>query len=1218
MESATNYLNNKRIKGAFNTWKFKAEKQKCESKLKDHFILKRCFGKWLKIKNKRRIISDLVNKKKNALEEKFVKASKNIDNILLYKTKQYFIGRLIKNVYNQIVCDILDNSYIKNYKRMFIYKLSLKPRLIKGFTKLDKTLNDNIKKDAIKKIKKKLKVNSFGEKLINTLIRKLKEKFISKIEFNKDYDDNNLDKEQIKIIKSGKKLKRIISKNLKKYAFNKLKNPFRMYKNVDKLNKYTEKICKKKFLENLKNRIDKINALNNIQKIIDKNKQDIFINKMKNISNSPEGKKNQNIIRCINLKNILKKIILNKVQKDAFHEIKNDYNIIIGGNNLSKLMNTKYKKRLFYLIQLLCLYNKPKAKKKHSRYPSSYMTELTELSTKIEKLMLNKIKKKFINKLKIIKNIKKIDERLNHMFLTLNNNVKKEIFDIFKAMHFVNKLNQIVNNIRDKRKQLIKKEFLDKLKKESDNIKKIENNNFLRNALNNWNSLTNKNKILNSLKNHLKLKKYYDLWKTKIDLNEIKNILIDMKKLRDKNNKELLEKHFNKWKEHTNKMNILSKIKDSKKEEIKKKILPKLKNILKSIDKNFLSKYYNRWKTNSKLLKLKMISDNAENPKPKLIPQTIYNTEYKPKKPKKPEFLIMKQNVISINDNKNTKDKEKDVKKDKSIKKRIVKRNKAKSKPKQNKFVKNFDILKKTFERWKKIAQEVKIKEDFKYIINKIKDYNDKKERKDNNPPISDENILQKLKKATVYLLLDLYKKNCDLLLKKYFNKWKKNIYEKNKEEKEEEPQNKYIKKKLGADNGLKEINKDTNNPQIIKSRNDKVFTKKKTKLNLYKEKIDLYNSLSLKSIYNNDQPDYQISNTEYSNNPINNNYNPYITTQNILSENPEKEYLRSIKKRNLELKIMSMTEYDDPQDDKEKDDEDIIGEYPKESMENWDEYERKKEIEDKININNGINLDKSLSSIDYSTKNHITLIEESNEVRKPINLTDKKPYEKKYPEKNKKIKNLLSFPFESINRSNNLHHNNKTTDKKSRNRNQKKYDDINSSDLYNNTSQSQLKYNHKRDNLKTFTVSIPVNNNYDDGSDGDNGIYGLKYSELKTDKITPLKKYNNKYLNENINTQYKNRNINTPFRDYSINWEKGNFTCPRIINNDFDKNNYLNEYSLAENKGYKGKNNKLSRHNKCKSGLDYTKENKEYFHNKDTDNNINTKYDFNRKKLFI
>ena len=51
------------------------------------------FRKWLKLKNKRRIINDLINKKKNALEDIFIKKSNNIDTLLLYKKKQYFLGR---------------------------------------------------------------------------------------------------------------------------------------------------------------------------------------------------------------------------------------------------------------------------------------------------------------------------------------------------------------------------------------------------------------------------------------------------------------------------------------------------------------------------------------------------------------------------------------------------------------------------------------------------------------------------------------------------------------------------------------------------------------------------------------------------------------------------------------------------------------------------------------------------------------------------------------------------------------------------------------------------------------------------------------------------------------------------------------------------------------------------------------------------------------------
>ena len=48
MDNAMNFLNNKKIKDAFYTWKFKTEKKKFDSKLKEHYNLKRCFRKWLK------------------------------------------------------------------------------------------------------------------------------------------------------------------------------------------------------------------------------------------------------------------------------------------------------------------------------------------------------------------------------------------------------------------------------------------------------------------------------------------------------------------------------------------------------------------------------------------------------------------------------------------------------------------------------------------------------------------------------------------------------------------------------------------------------------------------------------------------------------------------------------------------------------------------------------------------------------------------------------------------------------------------------------------------------------------------------------------------------------------------------------------------------------------------------------------------------------------
>ena len=308
MNSPSIYLNNKKVKLAFYNWKFKTEKKKFEDKLKDHYNLKKCFRKWLKLKNKRRIIDDLINRKKNALEEVFLKKSKIIDNLILNKSKQYFLGRLIKNINNQTVCDMLDNSYINNYKKLFIHKLSIIPNLTKGIEKLEKFLDDLIKKNAFEIIKKKLRLNNFDNIIKNILFKKIKEKFISKID-NKDENNNNkMNKENSNIIKGTEKARKIMDNNLKKFAFNKIKNNYEIYNKYDNLKKAIEKIIKKNFMKNLKNLIGKLNVLNNIQNIIDNQKFKDIINKLRDIDKSPEGLENQKKIKCIKLKNFFGKI----------------------------------------------------------------------------------------------------------------------------------------------------------------------------------------------------------------------------------------------------------------------------------------------------------------------------------------------------------------------------------------------------------------------------------------------------------------------------------------------------------------------------------------------------------------------------------------------------------------------------------------------------------------------------------------------------------------------------------------------------------------------------------------------------------------------------------------------------------------------------------------------------------------------------------------------
>ena len=1232
IDSAIIFLNNKKIKDAFYNWKFKTEKHKFESKLKNHYNIKRCFRKWLKLKNKRRIINDLINKKKNALEDIFIKKSNNIDTLLLYKKKQYFLGRLKKNINNGYVCNLLDNSYINNYKKKLIKRLSFTPRLIKGITKLDKLFKDIIKKNAIKKMKKKIKINNFEKILKNILYKNLKKKFISKIEIPED-KDNNLSKEESDLIKNAKRLRRIMNKNLKKYAFDKLNHNNRACKNIDKLRKEIEKILKKKFMNKLKEINEKIKGLNKIQKIIENKKCSDLINKLKDIANSPEGIKNQKRIKCIKFKDIIEKSVINKIKKEVFNKIKRKYNVINGSNKINKIMNDRYKKRLFYLIHLIYVYNKPKTSKIKSRYPSYNMTDL---STKIEKLLLKKIKKKFINELK---NIKKIDKHLFYMIMAITNRIKKDIFDILKTIYFADLLNHIMNN--KKNEDLLKKrEFLDKLK--AINEKNINDDNMKKDCLNEWNTLTNKNKILNQLKDNLKKEKDFNKWKDNINRSKIINDLKNKQKENIKNkNNEQLKKYLDNLNEKAIRRKVLNDLRKLSK-------INNIDKIMKDKNKNIAQDCFNKLKNIPKpeepKKEEKIQNENNNNLKPKNINlklEKINNTEYKPEITKKPDFVIIKQNIISFNDiNKNNinnninnvKNNDKRlIKRDRSIKKRKIKR-RGKSKGKIENVNKNIEPLEKAFIKWKNNTKKMKKKEDFKDVINGLKNINK-----------NNDELLKKLKKANVYLLLDIYKKNRDLLLKKYFNIWVKKVNEMNRnnsyyinkeKEKEKEKEklkenlkerrNKFTKRQIKINN----INNNDNNDKLNKElkdndnnnnnnkkpkKGDKVFVKKKTKLNLHRTtpyntpanerrikssnfEEDFYRANTERNFYNLSN----LTNNSYStilNNRMNSKINnisildPDYVIEDIIEEIPSRVYIsKSIEKRRPKNHIPIYIE------------DENYEEYPYESYNKNYIYNNGMEIEnnDKNNNNykNIVNLDKTFSSINYSTNNHFSLIEESNEVRRPTDYT----IESIKREKNRKnkIKDLLSPAFDNLN--NNLYQYNILTDRKEK---KNKKPSIINYDI-NFTSRSQK--NRKKSKLGIFTVSIPLNLRDDKQKDDMN-----KYSSQKK---TPEKVSSNN-SNEDKNTNSKTNNNNkfnlkfsTPSNNYSINWEKGNSTCSRIIKNEPNLDYNVNDTTCTN----KGRKIKKFKHNKCKSAFEYNSENDDSYYNNINGSNM---YGDSRKKLF-
>ena len=1226
--------------------------------------------------------------------------------MILHKSKEYFFSRLNKNINNSYVCDLLDNSYINNYKKLFIQRLSIIPKLIKGLSILKKLLNKLSKKNAIKKINAKMKLNNFGKKLGNILTKKLKDKFINRVNNTNSDVENPMNKNALNISKFGKRIKRIIDSNLKRHAFNKIKDNYKMHKKLDKLKNGIKNIFSKMFMNKLKNKFDKINALNKIQKMIDKKKSSDSINQLKNIANSSEGIENQKRLNCIKLKNNLEKLINDKVKKDIFKKLKTIYfDINKGVNKLNKLMNDRYKKRLLYLINLIYVYNKPKTGKIKSRYPAFNMTDL---SNKIEKLLLKKIKKKFINELK---NIKKIDKQLYYMFTSISNNVKKKVFDTLKILDFINHLSKI---IKDKNK-LKEREFIDKLKDiQKSNIE--NNNNILRDYLNKWRIFTNTKKILDKMKNYLKLNKCFNLWKKIKDLNNIKNILLNKKKLQDKEKKdtlnkyfnrwkdylekkkilsklkdyqkgkkEVLDKYFNKWKDYKDRLNIISKLKDYQKEKNDKKdnlnkyfnkwkdyidrikIISKLKDNQKEKNdkKDKLNKYFNKWKDyidrlnifsklkdyqkekikeinkntlkkylnklNDKAIRRKALNEirklsklkncfkiynkinnniikkyfnnwknkikSYKTKSPKIIklePQKVENTEIKAIKPKKHEYTIIKQNILSIidsnNNNKNNikNKKEKNEKKEKSLKKRKVKRNKTKSKSKKkvNKNKNNLENLKKGFEKWKNNIKQKKILLDRKNIINGIKKYNQKNGKKDDISN-SDEELLKKLKKASIYLLLDIYKKNRDLLLKKYFNKWIKKINEINKKENKTEKESKYkfIKKKKGIYDKIKEINEIKNkyNKKNLNLNNQKKFIKRKTKLNLYQDRMDLYNSLSDEKINNvNPEEDYykpyieknNIINSAINMNKYNSNFfepNNIIeeSTESIVDETPEQIYIsKSMEKRTPKRKNpYNLTQYYKTVDN------------PIEPIE--DNYPYDNRLED--NYNN-LDLDKTLSSVNYSTNNHFTLVEESNEVRNPTNYKNNTVF-RDYNKKSK-IRSLLSPAFEQLDPNDeSFQYNNILTDRNTRN----------NDNLNDYISRSQK--NRNKNKRKMFTVSIPIKN--EDNSDIEYINTDINDNNQKknkgTNNIINLNKYNNKTNNNNRNYS---KYLNTPSNDYYINWEEGNSTSPKIIRNESnqDKKNYgLNDYNTLTNKG---RNKKINKYNKYEYIPEKTFNNTKYINN--------------------
>ena len=663
---------------------------------------------------------------------------------------------------------------------------------------------------------------------------------------------------------------------------------------------------------------------------------------------------------------------------------------------------------------------------------------------------------------------------------------KRNTFNMLKSIDQLNYLEKRFNKINLK---ILEKEFLDILKSQTKskevkddsneeiqvikvkiNLKKFikTNEEILDDYFSEWVEVINKKNILSLLINALTLRKKQKEYEELVNKNKIiealkkkqellskqnkrkKELIIRILVIRNKIYNKIIKQYFNQWKKTNYSINIdnSNNIYNFKNINIsnnfdKNNNINNLKNIniLNNIDKS---------NNNENPINLKN-SDNIDYSSINNIINSNINNINTPNYFNNSNNIYSKKNNISKN-NKRTPKKN-------SKKKRIVKRNNLKKKNKKKndiikvmKKINNEEKLRNIIHRWKNNADNLKINEDYKHILNSIKKQNkDNSEEKEkiNNNKNENKNIskyenvnielLDRLKKVSLHLLLSRYQKRRDSILKKYLNIWKSNIVNIIRKKKKTliKQISKYIKKKVGScikkkENG-NQINKDIkeniiNKTNNITKYNEKTFSKKKTKLNLYKEKINHYKNFVQKMQDNNnvysetsEKLTSETKNIILENTPQTKKIKKEKYVVNKISNYTEPRYI--IKKpgrRNYSQnrykyrKIIDNDYYNMNEKTKQpyisKSTEKNYNVYKKKNndlvyfnlcMENLTEYTsdyKYSHLADSKDKITNINLLKTLSSQDESTSNHISLLEEANEIRKPkksINLSiqNKKSY---------------------------------------------------------------------------------------------------------------------------------------------------------------------------------------------------------------------------------
>ena len=608
------------------------------------------------------------------------------------KAKEKFIQNLIRlHKLNKILHKLNNKNNKKKLKEAFD-KLKKFKDISKSLEMLKKTVKSNIKKNIMNDLK-----NIYFIEKINDIIQKYNDKIDS--EGKKDFFNNlreKINKQKLKNslnkwknISNDLSSKKIILKKLIQYKKDELakkdeeeKNKITISSNINDIQLIPEKkpelinftfdnlqekmpkiedmdILKrqlnnlilynnnrklKKYLDKWRNNIkrkeikeklikyqtrkiagDKLRStLNNIQKINNDNKLKEYFDKWKEKSNKIKQHNLEKFLQKLN--DILikaEKESNNKLIKDAFDLFKKNNDIIKSVKILQKFFDIKPKKDAFNTLEknagmsegfriLAKLFNKKEnfyKKELYDKLKRNY--SIQKASEKLGKLLSDKIKKEILEDLIKLYKQKKGFEILNEFInkklmkkyydqLILNNNIQKACEKLEKvvnnklkedtwkklvAMDFADILKDYKNKIDQNKKQ---KE--DKIQDIILNLKKLkqnENNDLLNKYLDKWNEISTRRKIKENLVDKSLKKKALIHWK---NIKELRDILEGLK------NYALKKKYFNKLKSEVKKK-ILRNL---RKNQLLRNIIKNILNIYKSQENQLLKKYLRKWLSNSK------------------------------------------------------------------------------------------------------------------------------------------------------------------------------------------------------------------------------------------------------------------------------------------------------------------------------------------------------------------------------------------------------------------------------------------------------------------------------------------------------------------------------------------------------------------------------------------------------------------------------------------